>query len=82
MNTKNALGIITAMMAMMPESAFIGNPLRKYTRGNPDLENIDLLKEYELIKQKKSNLSANSRADVVYIVERERSKYIVADSKS
>jgi len=57
----NRYGTLVTLLPMLMCGSFLPNV--------HELEGADLLKEYELIKQKKSNLSASRRRRITYIVE-------------
>jgi hypothetical protein len=62
------------MMAMFAGESWVKNvPGYKYFSSD-DLDGIDIEKEYNLIKQKKSNYSRSIRDRIVYQYERMKSK--------
>ncbi len=56
---------LASMMAMMGGAGMMDYGSSSYSRGLPS--NIDIVKEFELIQQKKSNLSKWERDQVVHI---------------
>jgi hypothetical protein len=67
------VGLITGMLASF--GASLEDALPRRLRASPELKNIDLEKEYALIKEKKSSLSSNLRDEVVYLVEERKKSY-------
>lgn len=64
------------IMSMLAAATLMGGAYgygSTYSRQRP---NVDIVKEYELIKQKKSSLSANDRDWVVAMFERNYTKII------
>ena len=71
---KNMLAYFAGLMAL--GGGMFDELLPRYLRRREELNGLDLNKEYELIKQKKSSLPAQVRAEVVYIVEKHREETI------